>query len=130
MASKLEKQRFPVGKIFLPRRENGGAKLWPFEGPLSSLASNTLTLAETYPAEAYQHIGLTRNIRKRSQGGRRTAGITMLEWAARHNVRLTSEIQTLIADGFGELPSGENPFDATAGLLGMIEVADGRRAAG
>ena len=113
--------------ILAPARKRG-AKLWPFEGPLPSLASTTLTLAETYPAEAYQHIGLTRTIRKRSQGGRRTAGITMLEWAARHDVRLASEIQTLVADGFGELPSGEDPFDATAGLLGMIEVVEGRRA--
>ena len=112
--------------ILAPARKRG-AKLWPFEGPLSSLASNALTLAETYPAEAYRHIGLTGTIHKRSQEGRRTAGMTMLGWAARYDVRLT-EIQTLIADGFGELPSGEDPFDATAGLFGMIEVVDGRRA--
>lgn len=113
-------------EILAPARKRG-AGLWPFDGPLSSLASNALTLAETYPAEAYQHIGLTGTIRKRSQEGRRTAGIKMLKWAARHKVRLTPEIQTLIADGFGERPSGEDPFDAMAGLLGMIEVVDGRR---
>jgi hypothetical protein len=102
--------------------------LWPFDGPLSSLASNALTLAETYPGEAYQHIGLARTIKKQSQEGRRNAGTTMLKWATRHDVRLLPKVEKLITDGFGELPSGEDPFDATAGLLGMIEVVDGRRA--
>jgi hypothetical protein len=33
-----------------------GAKIWPFEGSLSTLVETTkLTLAETYPAEAYGH---------------------------------------------------------------------------
>jgi hypothetical protein len=105
-----------------------GAKLWPFDGPLSSFVSDTLTLAETYPGEAYQHIGLTRIINKQSQEGRRHAGVTMLKWAERHAVRLSPEVKKLISDGFGGLPSGEDPFDATVGLFGMIEVVDGRRA--
>lgn len=35
----------------------------------------------------------------------------------------------LIDDGCGDAKSGEDQFDALMGLLGMIEVADGRRAA-
>jgi len=32
-----------------------------------------------------------------------------------------------VRDGFGEASSGEDAFDALAGLLKMIEVVDGRR---
>src|SRR6266478_6731138 len=51
-------------EILVPARKSG-AHIWPYDGELSSLASNALTLAETYPAEAYQHIGLPRVIKKR-----------------------------------------------------------------
>ena len=115
------------GEILTPARKLG-ASLWPFDGSLSSLVSSKPTFAETYPGEAYQHIGLPRTIKKQSQEGRRNAGVAMLKWAARHSVRLSSEIGKLIADGFGPLSSGEDPFDATVGLLAMIEVVDGRRA--
>jgi hypothetical protein len=33
-----------------------------------------------------------------------------------------------VGQGFGEQRSGEDAFDAFAGLLGMIEVVEGRRA--
>jgi hypothetical protein len=37
-----------------------GANLWPFEGSLAALAQvGSLTIAETYPAEAYAHVGST-----------------------------------------------------------------------
>jgi hypothetical protein len=105
-----------------------GASLWPFDGPLSSLVSNRLTIAETYPAEAYQHIGMAKTIRKRSQAGRKAAGAIMIEWSAMHDVTFAPTIKAKILSGFGEGKDGEDPFDAVAGLCGMIEVADGRRA--
>jgi hypothetical protein len=105
-----------------------GASVWPFDGPLSSLVSNRLTIAETYPAEAYQHIGMARTIRKRSQTGRKAAADIMIEWSARHDVTFAEPIKAKILSGFGEGKDGEDPFDAVAGLCGMIEVADGRRA--
>jgi hypothetical protein len=114
-------------EVLKPARKLG-AKLWPFDGPLSSFVSSALTLAETYPGEAYQHIGMERTIKKQSQEARKSAGLTMLKWARRHDVRLLPGVEKLIADGFGKLASGEDPFDATAGLFGMIEVVDGRRA--
>jgi hypothetical protein len=105
-----------------------GACLWPFEGPLSSLDSNVLTIAETYPAEAYQHVGMRRTIKKRSQQGRSAGCRIMLEWGSRHGIAFSSEIEAHMQHGFGERGDGEDPFDALAGLCGMIEVADGRRA--
>jgi len=104
------------------------ACLWPFDGPLKSLESCMLTMAETYPAEAYQHIGMTRIVSKRRQEGRKAAGAAMLLRASQHNVRFLQTIERSIRDGFGESKDGEDPFDAIAGLCGMIEVADGRRA--
>jgi Protein of unknown function (DUF429) len=104
-----------------------GARLWPFDGPLSSLVASTVSIAETYPGEAYSHIGMTRMIKKRTQAGRKTAGIRMLGWASEHGVTFVKTIRTDIQCGFGAREDGEDPFDALAGLCGMIEVADGRR---
>jgi hypothetical protein len=104
------------------------ARLWPFDGPLASLDSNTLTVAETYPAEAYHQIGLRRPVGKRSQQGRRFACHGMLEWASRHRVSFAAEIKQSMLNGFGAGGEGEDPFDALVGLCGMIEVVDGRRA--
>jgi len=105
-----------------------GARLWPFDGPLASLDSEHLTLAETYPAEAYRHLGMDRTVRKRTQDGRKAAGAVMLKWASAHQVALSPEIERPIGSGFGEREDGEDAFDAIAGLCAMIEVADGRRA--
>ena len=113
--------------VVIPARARG-ARLWPFDGPLSRLASDALTLAETYPAEAYQHLGMNRIVKKRTQDGRRAAGAVLLSWASRHHVTLPSAIEGPIRNGFGERDDGEDAFDAITGLCGMIEVADGRRA--
>jgi hypothetical protein len=114
-------------EILIPALERE-ALLWPFDGPLSSLDSNILTLAETYPGEAYQHIGMRRTVRKRSREGRKAGGEMMLAWASRHGVTFLPRIEQMILHGFGEKENGEDPFDAIAGLCGMIEVSDGRRA--
>ena len=113
--------------VVIPARARG-ARLWPFDGALSALSSHVLTLTETYPAEAYQHLGMNRTVKKRSQDGRKAAGVAMLAWASRHHVTLPEEIETQITSGFGAREDGEDAFDALAGLCGMIEVADGRRA--
>jgi len=110
--------------ILIPARARG-ARLWPFDGRLSS--SHALTLAETYPAEVYRHLGMTRTVRKRTQEGRKMAGAVMLAWTSERNVRLSAELASLVRDGFGERADGEDAFDAITGLCGMIEVADGRR---
>jgi len=113
--------------ILIPARARG-ARLWPFDGTLSSLSSHALTLAETYPAEVYRHLGVNRTVKKRAQGGRKAAGDVMLGWASAHGVVLKPKLASLIRDGFGARDDGEDAFDAIAGLCGMIEVADGRRA--
>ena len=39
----------------------------------------------------------------------------------------TADAQDALLNGFGPSKSGEDPFDAFVGLIGMIEVVDGRR---
>jgi hypothetical protein len=113
--------------ILIPARARG-ARLWPFDGTLSSPSSHALTLAETYPAEVYRHLGMNRTVKKRTQGGRKAAGDVMLEWASKCDVTFGADLAGLIRDGFGARNDGEDAFDAITGLCGMIEVADGRRA--
>jgi len=104
------------------------AGLWPFDGTLSSLHANALTIAETYPAEVYQHIGMRRMIGKRTQAGRKEGCAAMFAWASRHCIRFAADVAHAMLDGFGPREDGEDPFDALAGLCGTIEVVDGRRA--
>jgi len=105
-----------------------GAALWPFDGTLSDLQANGLTIAETYPAEVYQHIGMRRTIGKRTQAGRKQACAAIRAWANSQRIEFSADVERMVRDGFGPRADGEDPFDALAGLCGMIEVACGRRA--
>jgi Protein of unknown function (DUF429) len=105
-----------------------GAALWPFDGTLSDLQANGVTIAETYPAEVYQHIGMRRTIGKRTQAGRKQACAAIREWANSQRIEFSADIEQMVRDGFGPRTDGEDPFDALAGLCGMIEIACGRRA--
>ena len=89
-------------------------------------------LAETYPGEAYGHVGVAfaPGMSKRRQDDRRVAMRDLPAWAARHGVSFAPALAAQIGDGFGSLDRGEDPFDALVGLLGMLEVVDGRRSAG
>jgi hypothetical protein len=108
-----------------------GAKLWPFDGDLTELAgSEGLVIAETYPAEAYGHVGarFSRSESKRRQRDRADKADLLIDWAARCEVSLVPDMLSDMQDGFGNQAVGEDRFDAAMGLLGMIEVVTGRRA--
>lgn len=110
----------------------GGASVWPFDGSLDDLTARPgLVIAETYPAEAYGHVGVrfAQAESKTSQSHRRSKAEAFHAWAEAHDVKLAAPVRALIDDGFGNGKSGEDQFDALAGLLGMIEVADRRRPA-
>ena len=107
-----------------------GASLWPFDGSLDELSkSATCVLCETYPREAYGHIGLAfrPGQSKRRQDHRRMAALPVIEWAARRNVILMPPAEQQIFDGFGSSRTGEDAFDAFIGLLSMIDVVNGGR---
>ena len=117
--------------VLLPACE-AGARLWPFDGRLRQLSAEGLPIiAETYPAEAYRHIGIAfgPGRSKRRQADRRANAKAILHWAAgAASVSLDAALRFAIEDGFGSRSTGEDQFDAMAGLAGMIEVVDGRRA--
>ena len=63
---------------------------------------------------------------KQRQGDRHYAMAGLSEWACRNGIEFSLELATQIDDGFGVSKSGEDPFDALAGILSMIEVLGGR----
>ncbi len=110
-----------------------GAHLWPFDGTLSELATRGgVTLGETYPAEAYGHVGVrfTQGQSKRRQSDRRSHSQTIIDWAAFREVSLEAGALNEIREGFGTDAAGEDRFDAMLGLMGMVEVVIGARPEG
>jgi hypothetical protein len=117
-------------EILVPARGRE-AYFWPFDGALEPSARHILTIAETYPAESYRHVGinLRSGMSKRRQIDRTKALAGMRDWCAANRIILSSGAESQVAGGFGREEAGEDPFDAFAGLIAMIEVADGRRMA-
>ena len=108
-----------------------GAKLWPFEGPLAELGAQPgVVLAETYPAEIYAMVGarFLPGESKRQPADRARKAPALFKWAEQHAVVFSTHLMSTVADGFGTSATGEDMYDAFLGLLGMIEVAEGRRA--
>jgi CBS domain-containing protein len=108
--------------------------IWPFQGPLEQLLTeHRYVVAETYPAEIYRHLGLPL-IRpgggsKRRQASRTACAPAMLAFA-HGKLDLDPRLESAIRDGFGSMADGEDPFDATVGLLGLLNVALGGRPTG
>ncbi len=103
---------------------------------------DAIVIAETYPGEIYQALKLNfpsktelnrrfpgqapiQKSGKRSQAARRWNAASMLDWSKSAFVRLDPQLEALIRVGFGPGPSGEDPFDATVGLFGMLNVVLG-----
>lgn len=115
-------------EIVRPAKDRG-ARMWPFDGPLEVLGTHHgLTIAETYPAEAYGHIGVTFSYResKTRQSDRQSKSTKILEWARCSHVRLSDALDERVRCGFGPGKDGEDKFDAFMGVAGMLEVATGR----
>ena len=105
--------------------------LWPFDGELNDLLNRrAVTVAETYPTEFYSHLGITLRGSKRKQAPRTENAATMLGWAKRSGVRLSSGLRAEIKDGFGSKADGEDRFDAVVVLFGMLNILLGHRETG
>ncbi len=125
------------------RQKDCDLSIWPFSGKLGELLQPGATVAaETYPGEFYHHLGLELRAQgvlieresarraargKRAWASRAANAEALFGWAARAQVRLTEELRVLIRGGFGPGPGGEDPFDATVGLFGMLNVVMGLR---
>lgn len=116
-------------EIVLPALQRG-ALLWPFDGTLIKLAGAPgVVLAETYPAEAYRMVNarFRHGESKKRQSDRKTKGGPIVAWAKRHEIVFSADANTALANGYGSGKDGEDRFDATMGLLKMIEVVEHRR---
>ena len=116
-------------EVIVPARLRG-ALLWPFDGNLAELAMTGVpVLAETYPAEAYGHVGVAfrAGMSKRRQDDRRSAMKGLCARGRQQGITFSEELVKQVEDGFGARRDGEDAFDALIGTLGMIEVVDGRR---
>jgi hypothetical protein len=104
-------------------------RLWPFDGGdfLSLLSPATVTVAETYPAEAQRHLGLRLVGSKRRQADR--AGLAGALRAAMNGlgVRAMPLLSVALDDGFGADAAGEDRFDSVLGVLCVINVINGNR---
>lgn len=113
-------------------------RIWPFSGELKTLLKpGCVVTAETYPTEVYTHLGIKfstswtgKRSGKRTQVDRASNASVLLKWAQSNSVQLDRELHTLIKDGFGPTAGGEDPFDATVGLFGMLNVLHGNQTAG
>lgn len=107
-----------------------GAALWPFAGRLADLLhQEQLVIAETYPAECYSHLGVRFPPRtgKRSPDARRANAAILLAWGKAASVALTPALAANIRAGFGPRATGEDPFDAVVGLMGLVHGLLGLR---
>ena len=121
--------------LLAPALANDAAlSIWPFDGPLlDRLARPGIVVAETYPAAMYRHLGLEMrqsNRKKTSQPDRANDAPTMRGWARERGVRLESQLDHELADGFNSDRSGDDRFDAIVGLFGMLDVVLGNLASG
>jgi hypothetical protein len=105
--------------------------LWPFHGSLDELvARHRFVVAETYPAEAYRHLGLNLKGGKGKPTVRRHNAAPLLAWANAARVDLDPALRDQIKGGFGSDVRADDRFDAMIGLFGMLNVVLCRRAAG
>jgi hypothetical protein len=106
--------------------------IWPFAGTLRDLIrERSFVVVESYPAEAYRHLGFPRSgWSKRQASDRRARGMEILAWAAQRPVVCDGRLVEQIQAGFGDGPEGEDPFDAVVGLLLMIDVVLNYRSEG
>ena len=114
--------------MVLPALVQGGLRLWPFEGPFRSLlASGTVAIAETYPAEAMRHLGIKPRGSKRRQMDRIAMGTGLLNAMIRLRVTPDPALIDAAMDGLGADAAGEDRFDCLLGVLCVINVLEGNR---
>jgi hypothetical protein len=114
-------------EMIVPRLDDIG--LWPFDGRLVDLLdTRPCVIAETYPGDVYRQLGMPRaGWSKRRQGDRHRIAKAMIPWLLARPDIDAHALLPMIKDGFGADKAGEDRFDAAVGLLGMLDVVDGRR---
>lgn len=112
------------------RAGNPPVTIWPFSGPLHTLLQpGHVVLAETYPAEVYDWLGVSFDGAggKRMHEARQANAAAMLAAAHAMGAEPSDALRVTIEDGFGPHAAGEDLFDAVIGLLGMLQIVTGKR---
>ena len=113
------------------RSRDENITLWPFDGDLEMLLDRSrVVVAETYPADACHQLGLSPPIVKSRQEGRQRHATAILGIAESSDLDLEPALEEAVRAGFGAEPTAQDRFDAMVGLLAMLQVVRGGRAAG
>jgi hypothetical protein len=108
--------------------EQGPLRLWPFEGSFGSLLSpGSVTLAETYPAEALRHLGIRLRGSKRRQADRAAIAAALMMAMKELSAAPDDVMRHAVIDGFGRDAAGEDRFDSVLGVLCVLNVLTGSR---
>jgi hypothetical protein len=103
-------------------------RVWPFEGPFRSLLTpGSVALAETYPAEALRHLGMTLRGSKRRHSDRCATAGALMTAMDQQCATPDDAMRRAILDGFGSDASGEDRFDSVLGVLCVLNVLAGQR---
>lgn len=124
-------------EMLVPARRADAVRLWPFEGDLFALLRDGRpVVAETYPGEIYHHLGIGfrrpdgHRASKRRREDRAAEAKVLRAAARRLGIDLAPALARAIRAGFDEAAGGEDGFDATVGLLGLLNVLAGERPPG
>jgi hypothetical protein len=105
-----------------------GFNIWPFTGDLAaSSRTHGVTLIETYPGEIYGWLAEPSELTKSNQDSRKKYLQKLLDAAHAKGIEISPAVWADIADGFGADHGKDDAFDALIGVLGLIEIAEGRR---
>jgi len=124
-----------VGKAMLHGLKNlilpgyaDGFKIWPFMGDLAALSKSPgVTLIETYPGEIYGWLLDTSELTKSIQTSRKNYLHQLRDNASKKGIEISPSVWADIKDGFGPDHGKDDAFDALIGVMGLIEIAEGRR---
>jgi len=113
-------------EVLSPALKKGYVAIWPFSGHLEDLFDKFgVVITETYPTEFYTHFGeglLGFSKSKRNQGHRKLSSGLLLSWAENYYIKIDHDLRKNILGGFGSTHYGEDKFDATVGLFGMLDI--------
>lgn len=104
-------------------------RIWPFDGTLDDCSRGDLGLAEVYPGDVVDWLGLELAAHggKRSADARARQASRLREVLASLSVAPDAELTTALAEGFGEAATGEDAFDAFVGALGVLLCVSAQR---
>ena len=108
---------------------NFDVRIWPFDGGFYECTRGDVGLAEVYPGEVTQWLGL--QLRggggKRSQRARSQQAHLLWDALAQVEARPDAELAHAIDHGFGHAAAGEDAFDAFIGVLGGLLCCGAQR---